>query len=85
MFVLQANERVQELENGGGNKLGKIFIKIIIVVISFCFLFKVELQKALTLAEEQIETAKVQILFLIKRVFDYIYIYRKNVMIFHIH
>ncbi len=76
MFVLQANERVQELENGGGNKLGKIFIKIIIVFISFCFLFKVELQKALTLAEEQIETAKVQILFLIKRVFDYIYIER---------
>jgi len=60
MFILQVNERIQELESGNCSKLGKK--KIILKLLFFNIVFlKAELQKALTFAEEQMENVKVWI------------------------
>jgi hypothetical protein len=63
---LQANERIQDLENGSSSKLGNRCIKLFIFI-SFLSL-KAELQKALSFAEEQMENVKVEIIFLMIKI-----------------
>ncbi len=63
---MQANERIQDLENGSSSKLGNRCIKLFIFI-SFLSL-KAELQKALSFAEEQMENVKVEIIFLMIKI-----------------
>jgi hypothetical protein len=65
-FFLQANERIQDLENGSSSKLGNRCIKLFIFI-SFLSL-KAELQKALSFAEEQMENVKVGLFILMIKI-----------------
>jgi hypothetical protein len=65
-FFLQANERIQDLENGSSSKLGNRCIKLFIFILFFSL--KAELQKALSFAEEQMENVKVGLVFLMIKI-----------------